>query len=50
MPSPRPPKCQNCGGTYVRLWLPGLSVEVLVDAARPEAGVLAALVRSHDRP
>ncbi|TQE33093.1 hypothetical protein [Streptomyces ipomoeae] len=50
MPSRRPPRCPKCGGTYVRLWLPGPSVEVLVDATRPEAGVLAALVHADDWP
>ncbi|MDJ0464950.1 hypothetical protein [Streptomyces sp. H27-C3] len=50
MPSRGTPKCPKCGGTYVRLWLPGPSVEVLVDAARPAAGVLAALVHSDDWP
>lgn len=44
----RPPRCPKCRGTYVRLWLPGPSVEVLVDVARPQEGVLAALVHADD--
>lgn len=34
----------------MRLWVPGPSVEVLVDVARPEAGVLEALVHADDFP
>ncbi|MEU1375979.1 hypothetical protein ABZ442_20320 [Streptomyces triculaminicus] len=34
----------------MQTWLPGPSMQVLVDAARPEAGVLALLVHSDDFP
>lgn len=44
------PYCPKCGGTLVQAWLPGPSMQILVDAARPEAGVLAVLVGSDDFP
>ncbi len=44
------PYCPKCGGTLVQAWLPGPSMQILVDAARPEMGVLAVLVGSDDFP
>ncbi len=44
------PYCPKCGGTLVQAWLPGPSMQILVDAARPEAGVLAVQVQSDDFP
>lgn len=44
------PYCPKCGGTLVQAWLPGPSMQILVDAAKPEAGVLAVLVGSDDFP
>ena len=44
------PFCPKCGGTLVQAWLPGPSMHVLVDTARPEAGVLAVQVQSDDFP
>ncbi|GAA0464444.1 hypothetical protein GCM10009544_28500 [Streptomyces stramineus] len=44
------PFCSKCGSTLVQTWLPGPSMQVLIDAARPEAGVLAVLVHSDDFP
>ncbi|MDX3232903.1 hypothetical protein [Streptomyces sp. ME19-01-6] len=44
------PFCPKCGSSLVQAWLPGPSMQILVDAARPEAGVLAVLVGSDDFP
>ncbi|GAA0346858.1 hypothetical protein GCM10010319_24240 [Streptomyces blastmyceticus] len=42
------PYCSKCGSTLVQTWLRGPSMHVLVDAARPTAGVLAVSVYSDD--
>lgn len=44
------PYCSKCGSTLVQTWLPGPSMQVLVDAARPKEGVLAVPVHSDDFP
>ncbi|MFI9206366.1 hypothetical protein [Streptomyces sp. NPDC053048] len=44
------PYCSKCGSTLVQTWLPGPSMHVLVDTARPEAGVLAVSIHSDDFP
>lgn len=44
------PRCPKCRSTYVRMWVPGPHVELLIDVDRPERGVLAALVHADDIP
>ncbi|MEW1657923.1 hypothetical protein [Streptomyces sp. NPDC093707] len=44
------PSCPKCHGTYLRMWVPGPQVEILIDVKDPDRGVLAALVHADDIP